>query len=129
MGYYDPDVYNQPEKFGLTLIDELNDPRADYDFDIFAVWKHEETGKIYWANDAGCSCPSPFEDYTSLDDLHEVESVDELIDAVAAYFNSLTPWPYDDEPKINWETLVITDSKFADFKADCVDTIRKIREA
>ena len=64
-------VYYNPEKFGLTVVGELNDPWASYDFNDLVVWKHEEGG-VYWATDSGCSCPTPFETYNSLDDLHEV---------------------------------------------------------
>ena len=68
MGYLADDVYGQPEKFGLTVLDIVDDPEADYSFNLIVVWKHED-GRIFWAQDAGCSCPSPFEDFTSLDDL------------------------------------------------------------
>lgn len=63
-----PDVYYNPEKFGLTIIGEANDLDASYSFDMFTVWR-DEAGQLYYASDEGCSCPSPFEDYTSLDKL------------------------------------------------------------
>lgn len=130
MGWYDKDLYTDPEHFGLEVIWELNDPNASYSFDIFVVWKHTETGKIYWAEDAGCSCPSPFEDYTSLDHATEVISMHDFMDEVAEYFNSLAPWNYDPEGgRINWETLEIDDHQMASFKADCVELIQKVREA
>lgn len=61
-------VYGQPEDFGLD---------DGYGFDYRIVWRHRGSGKLYTARDAGCSCPSPFEDYTKLEDL------DELTDMVA----------------------------------------------
>ena len=67
MGYSTPDLYYQPEKFGLEVIGVIGDPEASYSFDDLVVWNHAETKRLYWAEDAGCSCPSPFEDYTSLD--------------------------------------------------------------
>ena len=69
MGYYDPDPFNQPEKFGLTIVHQVDDPDACYSFDMIVLWRHDETGSLYWAQDSGCSCPSPFEDFTSLDAL------------------------------------------------------------
>lgn len=63
------DVYHAPSKFGLTLVATIDDDNANYSFDIIAVWKHTESGKLYWAQDSGCSCPSPFEDYQSIDKL------------------------------------------------------------
>lgn len=68
MGYDNPDVYYNPDKFGLTIIGEVEWSEPCYSFDTTVVWKHED-GTFYWASDSGCSCPTPFEDYTSLEDL------------------------------------------------------------
>ncbi len=65
MSYYD-NVYNSPEKFGLTLIDQL-DLAGGYEYDTVLVFEKE--GKLYWAHDSGCSCPIPFESYKSIEDL------------------------------------------------------------
>lgn len=56
-------LYYNPEEFGLEIVDELEDPQADYSFNKIVVWKHKETKKLFWASDSGCSCPSPFENY------------------------------------------------------------------
>lgn len=58
MSFYAPDLYNQPEHFGLTVVGEAEDADASYSFDIFVVWR-DQSGQIYWASDSGCSCPSP----------------------------------------------------------------------
>jgi hypothetical protein len=71
MSYDTPDVYNQPEQFGLTIIGELSDPDASYSFDELVVWQHKDE-RLFYAQDSGCSCPSPFEDFTSLDSLSEI---------------------------------------------------------
>lgn len=68
MGYYDADCYYQPEKFGLKIVGEINDPQASYSFNDLVVWQHED-GRLFYAEDSGCSCPSPFETYNSIDDL------------------------------------------------------------
>ena len=67
MGYDTPDLYYQPEAFDLKVVGSIHDPHAYYSFDDLVVWQHQETGELYWAQDSGCSYPSPFEDYTSLD--------------------------------------------------------------
>lgn len=67
MGYYAPDVYHQPEKFGLEPIGEIEWTEPDYSFDFTVVWKKDSD--YYFASDSGCSCPSPFEYYTSIEDL------------------------------------------------------------
>ena len=76
MGWDKPDVYYQPEKFNLTPVAEINYTMYDYTFDFRVVWKDNE-GQLYTARDSGCSCPSPFEDYTDLAMLDRV-SLSEL---------------------------------------------------
>ena len=92
MGYYDDDVYYQPEKFGLTPILEINLEDEPYQFHIFAMWRHED-GTVYWATDSGCSCPSPFEDYKSVNDLNEYDYVaieEYLRDSINSYSSTIT---------------------------------------
>lgn len=60
--------YVDPAKHGLTPLGEIDRPDVDYEFEIFASWKHED-GRLFWADDSGCSCPAPFEDYKTLADL------------------------------------------------------------
>lgn len=60
--------YYSPEKFGLKVLGEMSWSEPDYGFDLTVVWT-DERGTLYWANDSGCSCPSPFEDVKSIDDL------------------------------------------------------------
>lgn len=65
------DVFYKPEEYGLTLIGDVQWGEQCYDFDMTAVWE-DKTGQLYMASDSGCSCPSPFEDYISVDDLDKV---------------------------------------------------------
>lgn len=70
MGWDTPDVYNQPEAFDVEITKEVEVP-PNYDFHKFVIWKKkgEDDGMRWWGQDSGCSCPSPFEDYDSLDKL------------------------------------------------------------
>lgn len=61
-------IYSSPEKFGLTTIGEVDWSSGSYEFDLTVVWKRESDGKFVYAEDSGCSCPSPFED-TGIEDL------------------------------------------------------------
>jgi hypothetical protein len=63
------ELYYSPGKYGLELVAEEEYSSGSYEFDIRAVWRDTETGKLLTARDSGCSCPTPFEDYTSKDDL------------------------------------------------------------
>ena len=69
MGYSTPDLYNQPEQFGLKIVGSVEWQEPCYSFDTTVVWEGlDESGVIYYvASDAGCSCPSPFDGLTSLD--------------------------------------------------------------
>jgi hypothetical protein len=57
-------IYYSPEAHGLTLVAEV-DFADSYDFDKTVVWKDVD-GQLYWAQDSGCSCPSPFENFESV---------------------------------------------------------------
>jgi hypothetical protein len=62
-------VYYSPEDHGLETIGEAQWGEACYDFDLTVVWRNKATGQLYYADDSGCSCPSPFEDHRVVDDL------------------------------------------------------------
>ncbi len=61
------DIYYSPENYDLTIVGELS-ADLDYEFDMLVVWQHKD-GRVFYASDSGCSCPSPFEDYNSLESL------------------------------------------------------------
>lgn len=63
-------IYYNPEKFGLRIIGEI-EKEPEYDFDMLVVWQHND-GRLFYGQDSGCSCPSPFEDYGSLEELDEI---------------------------------------------------------
>lgn len=69
MSYTDP--YSKPEAYGLEIIGSIEWDDEPYEFDMTVVWRDKETGILYYANDSGCSCPSPFEDFSSKDELTE----------------------------------------------------------
>lgn len=85
MGYYHPDIYNQPEAFGLTLLGEVNWYDLAYEFD-FSIVLVDKDGFFYLERDSGCSCPSPFEGYTNLEELSKMtrsEVIAELQDTLS----------------------------------------------
>ena len=82
--YDEGNVYETPEKYGLKVVAELEFSDLSYVFDTRVVWRHLETGILYTARDAGCSCPSPFEDYRTLESLEQLASLDTLRDEYQA---------------------------------------------
>ncbi len=55
-----PDVYYSPEKLGLSIV-MSNDTAGDFEFDKCTLWKHDASNRLFYGFDAGCSCPSPYE--------------------------------------------------------------------
>lgn len=54
-----------------------------YRFDETNIYLHKPTGRIFYASDSGCSCPSPFED-TTVSDLTEITSLHDFDGLVEA---------------------------------------------
>ena len=54
---------------------EENEP---YEYNTAVVWIDNETGQLFAAHDAGCSCPEPFERYGSLSDLTPIRSEEDF---------------------------------------------------
>ena len=66
--------YYNPEHMGLRLLGEIEFSDGDYQFDTLIFVQDVKTGKIYSAEDSGCSCPTPFEEYTTIESLTEVHN-------------------------------------------------------
>ena len=76
-------AYSSPEKFGLRVVGAVERPDLSWEFDMIVVWQDIETLRLYYAQDSGCSCPSPFEDH-GRDDLAPItrQTVGHFHDAV-----------------------------------------------
>ena len=72
------EIYSSPEKYGLRTIGEVEWSDGCYQFDLTVIWQDTTTGVVYYADDSGCSCPSPFED-TGRDDLTVIDRPQTLI--------------------------------------------------
>lgn len=63
MTEYDKNVFYATDKLGLTLVDSLDQPDLDYEFNTLIAIQHVESGRVFEAQSSGCSCPTPFEEY------------------------------------------------------------------
>lgn len=108
MGWDQPDVYYQPERFGLTPVAEIDYSSGMYEFHLRIVWRHS-SGLLLTARDAGCSCPSPFEDLTSLEQV-DIFDYDE-IEAEVAQHTHRPKWAENDD----WWEPDVTPMQAADF--------------
>lgn len=77
-------IYYEPQDFGLEIFEQIDDDHSSYSFDDFVIWKRLEDGKLFYATDSGCSCPSPFED-TKIADLIPVHTLEGLAQAIEEY--------------------------------------------
>lgn len=92
MAYGNPDVYYQPEKFGLQMIAELDYSNGYYEFDLRVVWRHAD-GVFYTARDDGYFYPSPFENFERLDQL-EVADLNKLAAEIKQELEDAEKYPY-----------------------------------
>jgi hypothetical protein len=51
-----------PEKLGIKEVLTIDENDQGYDFNTLCFFAHED-GRIFSAQDSGCSCPTPFEDF------------------------------------------------------------------
>ena len=61
-------VYYDPEKSGLEIF-KFIDTAGSYEFDMFVIWKKKDDGRLFYATDSGCSCPTPFENCYEIDEI------------------------------------------------------------
>ena len=69
-------MYSNPEDYGLTVFRVIEDTNLSYEFDMTVVFRKGNT--LLWGRDQGCSCPAPFQDYESADDLTKLDSWESL---------------------------------------------------
>ena len=76
-------IYSNPEVYGLTVLDSIEWADESYQFEMTVLWHDPETDACYVADDSGCSCPAPYEEYESIGDLTKIERLQDLIDHLA----------------------------------------------
>lgn len=54
-----PNIYTDPEAYGLTAFGDVDFSSGCYEFDRLVVWTDQD-GQYVYAEDSGCSCPEPF---------------------------------------------------------------------
>lgn len=90
---YDYNVQWSPDKCGLELLDEI-ETGGSYEFCTTLLFRDTATDQLYVAQDSGCSCPTPFEDFTSLSDFVQPQSEEELVRLIDSHHRS-NPSPSD----------------------------------
>jgi len=57
------DTSDQVNDAGLVQVGELDEEGLSYEYHTLLVVQHVESKRVFYAEDSGCSCPTPFEDY------------------------------------------------------------------
>lgn len=65
-------IYYSPENFAARIVGDV-DMGSGYDFNMIAVFERLDDGTLFWGDDAGCSCFSPFEDAKHIEDLKRID--------------------------------------------------------
>lgn len=86
------DIYCSPGKFDLETIGALDLTDESYMFDVILVQRSKLTGAFYVNRDRGCSCPSPFEDYTTLDSVGQPFTAHEAVAKIRSECADVDNW-------------------------------------
>jgi hypothetical protein len=81
--YYDSD------KLGLDLL-SFDEPGLSYEYNTLCFWVAKD-GRVYSASDSGCSCPTPFEQYSGAT-LDEVLPMLERVGSLAQAESIFDAW-------------------------------------
>jgi hypothetical protein len=84
---YKNNIYNNPDKFGMVVLDTVYLSEPDYSFDMLAIWKNE-SGQYFLGTDSGCSCPSPFENFYGIDDLTGPLTAEQAIEEATSLWSN-----------------------------------------
>jgi len=63
--------YYNPKECGLEIFDEV-ETGGSYEFDTLVIFKKLDDNTLWYAQDSGCSCPTPFESFNSLASLKSI---------------------------------------------------------
>lgn len=91
-------VYYDPEKFGLTTVAAIDYSDGCYQFDYLVVWKNE-AGDLLYAEDAGCSCPCPFEDI-GVQELTKVQNYSEILSRMEYRLSQMDDYDRGERPRV-----------------------------
>lgn len=84
-------IYDYEKELGLKLLGELDQQDLSYEFNKIGVFRHAETGRLFWANTSGCSCPGDYHEFDwdgpDRNNLRELRAgtVQDFKDAVMAF--------------------------------------------
>ncbi len=86
-------IYSTPKNFNLKVVAEIEFSDGNYQFDTRVVWQEMDGPRLWTMRDSGCSCPTPFEDYSlsNIDPLDFEALRREVNEEVASGKNNVSP--------------------------------------
>lgn len=88
---FEGNFYFNPESRNCEIVAVLDEPNLSYEYATAIVLKEKESGKLYAAFDSGCSCPTPFENFRSLEDFTPINSEEDFNMFISGYRNFDNP--------------------------------------
>jgi hypothetical protein len=88
-------LYYAPEKYGLR-IHKNHDRIGGYEYDQITIFADDATGRYLIGQSSGCSCTTPFEEYSGPDDLDEVRTMGDVL----AFARAHVCWSEDDVARL-----------------------------
>lgn len=119
---YDFNLGNHPDKCGFDRVADCDEPGMSYEFNTYLVLKDKETGAFYGAGSSGCSCPTPFEEYTRLSELTALRDLDHLEEELLAQFANVLKLP---DPKDEYDSYKHQRGPLKDDIATCLVEAKK----
>lgn len=106
-------VYADPNKFNLQILGQLDEPDMSYSYNTLVVFRHVITGRMFYAQDSGCSCPTPFDDFrfdyavpdiinTNLHEIRPDNSFDDFECRIRSF-----PVSLDNQMRLLWQVKAI----------------------
>lgn len=78
--------YSYPEKFDLRIVGEVERDHQPYQYHLFVVWQDLNSSQLYYAVEAGCSCPTPFE-YTRREEMTPIYTYGQFDSTLRAFLD------------------------------------------
>lgn len=95
--------YYFPAACGLVKVAEVDLSEPCYSFDLLAVWA--DSDGLYLATDSGCSCPTPFEDYSGKEDMTGPLTVEQTLEEASSIKGAAYKPTYDLDA---WNEFLVT---------------------
>lgn len=98
-------IYYNPKECGLEIVEVLDESNLSYEFNTLLIVRATDTNRMYYATSSGCSCPTPFEEYSYASAKeHNLEEITK--ENLESFINSVNSFPVSVDERQNAIRLV-----------------------